>query len=228
VRSDRIVAVLLDMGGVLIPEVPDYDRAARDPSLLEGLRRLGVAEPASLAVATGRRVRAEYNALAESCRQPSLDEALADVAPAVRQLCLRAFAREAAQPPYSHAREVVAKLARRYRLGVVSNTVLPGDHHARNLARAGILDHLRAALFSAEFGVRKPDPAMIRHVLRRLGVEPRQAVFVGDKIRTDVVAARRAGVRSIWLRRDGAAAGLERPDYVIRDLRELPFLLRSL
>jgi HAD superfamily hydrolase (TIGR01509 family) len=228
VRSDRVVAVLLDMGGVLIPEVPDYDRAGRDRSLLDGLRGLGVAEPASFAIATGRRVREAYNALAASCRQPVLDDVLADVAPDVRRLCLRAFAREAAQPPFSHAREVVTQLASHYRMGLVSNTVLPGDHHPRNLARAGILAHLGAALFSADFGIRKPDPAMLRCVLRALGVEPRQAVFVGDKIRTDVLAARRAGVRSIWLRQGGADWGSERPDFVIRDLRELPFVLRSL
>jgi HAD superfamily hydrolase (TIGR01509 family) len=207
-------AVLLDMGGVLIPEVSSYEGAR-----LDGASDAWVRE-------CGRRVSAAYRARREDC----LDRVLADVEPGLRRALLRAFRAEADQPPYSFARPVVAALARTYRLGLVSNTVLPGAHHARTLARAGILEHLGAAVWSADFGRRKPDPAMLLFVLDRLGVPARDAVFVGDKLRTDVVAARRAGVRSVWLRAYGAAATPEapRPDFIITDLRQLPGLLKRL
>lgn len=211
-------AVLLDMGGVLIPEVSSYEGA-----------RLARASDAWVREC-GRRVSAAYRARREDCSQPDLDQVLADVEPERRRALLRAFRAEADQPPYSFARPVVAALARSYRLGLVSNTVLPGAHHTRTLARAGILQHLGAAVWSADFGRRKPDPAMLLWVLDRLRVPARAAVFVGDKLRTDVVAARRAGVRSVWLRRNGAAVTPEdpRPDFIIADLRQLPGLLRRL
>ena len=70
---------------------------------------------------------------------------------------------------------------------------------------------------------------MILHVLGTLGIPARSALFVGDKLRTDVLAARRAGVRAVHLRRRGSAcAGEAVPDFVIRDLRELPPLLQRL
>jgi FMN phosphatase YigB (HAD superfamily) len=60
-------------------------------------------------------------------------------------------------------------------------------------------------------------------------VRARDAVFVGDKLRTDIEAARRARVRAIHLRRRGApTGGHAKPDFVIRDLRELPILLQRL
>ena len=153
----------------------------------------------------------------------------AELAPPVRQFLLDAFRREAAQPVIDNAREVVAELARDYKLGLVSNTVIPGDHHARSLEAAGILQHLHAAAWSANFGRRKPDPAIVHHVLDRLAVPAERAVLVGDKIRTDILAAKRAGVGAIWLSRPGMQrSGEAEPDFIIHDLSELPALLRRL
>jgi HAD superfamily hydrolase (TIGR01509 family) len=224
-----VEAVLLDMGGVLIPEVPDYSGATRNPTLRDPLRRWGVEDVDGLVLEAGRRIREAYRTLESRCEQPDPDLVLADLPSTIRDVLIRAFADEAAQIPYAHARDVVARLAHRYRLGLVSNTVIPGDHHARRLALYGILPHISSARWSANFGRRKPDPAMVQAVLADLQVSPDRAVFVGDKIRTDVEAAHRAGVHSVWLRRNSSVPsdGL-RPDFVIQDLRELPILLRRL
>jgi FMN phosphatase YigB (HAD superfamily) len=218
--------VLLDMGGVLLPEFSRYERAALDESLLAALRARGVCRPEALIAECADRVRAAYVALAADCTQPDLDAVLGDCDPAVRRLLLGAFAAVANRRPYSFVGEVLRELARRFRLALVSNTIIPGDHHRRTLERYGLLRWLECALWSANFGRRKPDPAMIQHVLAALGVPARRALFVGDKLRTDVLGARRAGVRSVHLRRRGAPQDREAvPDFVIRDLRELPLLL---
>lgn len=229
-RADRIEAVLLDMGGVLLPELQTYERAARDRAFLAALAEQGVTEPEAFVIERAKRVREAYRALEREHTQPDLDAVLADCTPAVRRLLVAAFRHQSAPPPYVHARAVVAELARRYRLGLVSNTAIPGDHHARVLRRAGILQHIGCAVWSANFGRRKPDPAMIHHVLARLRVPPRRALFVGDKLRTDVAAARAAGVRSVYIRKRGAPAATRAlaPDHTIGDLRALPLLLRSL
>lgn len=223
-----MLAVLLDMGGVLLPEISGFLRTQGDPLLVAQLRQLGVDDPEARIEDTGLRLRRAYRELEGAGTQPDPNRVLADVPIAVRRRLLQAFAKEEAQPVFSYAREVVAQLARHYRLGLVSNNVIPGDHHARALARAGIACHLDAALWSANFGRRKPDPEILHEALRQLGVAPRCAIFVGDKRRTDVEAARRAGVRSILLRRGPAAAQGAEPDFVVQDLREVPRLLAGL
>ncbi|MEX2204792.1 MAG: HAD family hydrolase [Myxococcota bacterium] len=229
-RGDRIDAVLLDMGGVLVPELQSYERSVRDRAFLAALEEQGVAHPEPFVVERAKRLREAYRALADECRQPDLDAVLADCTPTVRALLLRAFRAEAAPPPYSHARAVVVELAHDFALGLVSNNSMPGDHHARVLRRAGILQHIGCAVWSANFGRRKPDPAMILHVLDQLGVRRQHAIFVGDKLRTDVAAARRAGVRSVYIRKRGApyATSALRPDFTLSDLRGLPVLLRQI
>ncbi len=226
---DPIEAVLLDMGGVLIPEVATYEPATRDARLIEALRELGVEEPEACVVDRAQRLREAYRALELECTQPDIDAVWSDTSPLVRALLLHALRRQETQRPYSYAREVVAGLARHYRLGLVSNNIIPGDQHARALRRAGVLQHIDCALWSANTGRRKPDPTMIHTVLQQLRVGHRRAIFVGDKLRTDVAAARNAGVRSIYLQRNDAPnTSGPRPDFRLRDLRELPLLLRRL
>ena len=227
--SRRVRAVLLDMGGVLVPEVSRFERIANHPALLSELREWGAGDPAELIRDSARRVRDAYRALDDSCTQPDLDAVLADVPGRIRHRLLREFAAVADQRPYAYTLPILRELASRYRLGIVSNTILAGDHHLRSLRRAGGMRYVGCAVWSANFGRRKPDPAMIAYVLDRLETRARQAVFVGDKIRTDVLAARRAGVRSIHLRRLGQpVTGEAVPDHVIRHLGELPLLLRRL
>ena len=225
----RVELVLLDMGGVLLPEFSRYERAAQDALLLAALRERGIAEPEKFIEQRAERVREAYVALSAQCTQPDLDAVLGDCEPGVRRLLLGAFGAIAERRPYAHVGDVLRALARRARLALVSNTIIPGDHHRRTLERFGLLRWFECALWSANFGRRKPDPAMLEHVLGELGVPARRALFVGDKLRTDVLAARRAGVRSVHLRRRGGAGeGETAPDFVIRDLRELPLLLDRL
>ena len=69
----------------------------------------------------------------------------------------------------------------------------------------------------------KPDPAALLHVLRLAGVEPGQALFVGDS-RNDVLAANAAGVLCVALSygyNHGRPIAEENPARVIDDLRQL-------
>ena len=73
----------------------------------------------------------------------------------------------------------------------------------------------------------KPDPLHVTLILDRLGVRPAEAVMVGDS-RNDILAARRAGVRSVALSfgyAHGPVADLG-ADAVIDHFRDLPKVLR--
>lgn len=121
---------------------------------------------------------------------------------------------------------VRALAARGLKLAVVSNVPLPGVLYERVLRRHRFLPLLPVREFSYDAGSRKPSPAMLRSALAALGVEPAQAVMVGDRRDSDVAAGRAAGVRTIWLR--SADRGGPQPDFEIRALAELPAVIGSL
>ncbi|RME38647.1 MAG: HAD family hydrolase, partial [Thermoflexia bacterium] len=83
----------------------------------------------------------------------------------------------------------------------------------RLLANHGLIALFDAIVISAEEGLMKPDPAIYRLILERLGAAPEEAAFVDDW-RPNVEAARALGITSfhfrgaLALRRGLIAAGL--------------------
>jgi HAD superfamily hydrolase (TIGR01509 family) len=79
----------------------------------------------------------------------------------------------------------------------------------------GLAGQLDTIVFSEEVGFRKPQPEIFLHALGRLGVEPENAMFVGDGLDTDVQGAARVGmatVQALWFRADDTP-GIE-PDFM--------------
>jgi putative hydrolase of the HAD superfamily len=89
------------------------------------------------------------------------------------------------------------------RLAVVSNwDVSLHDVLERTRLRA-LVD---VVVISAELGAAKPDPAIFRAALERLGATARDAIHVGDSVEHDVAGARAAGVEPVLVARNGAQA----------------------
>jgi putative hydrolase of the HAD superfamily len=65
---------------------------------------------------------------------------------------------------------------------------------------AGLFD---AEVFSNAVGMSKPDPRIYLHCAELLGVEPREAVFVGDGANDELAGARRVGMRAILIHKPG-------------------------
>lgn len=104
--------------------------------------------------------------------------------------------------PLDGAVETVAALAQAgVPAALICDTGLtPGRVVREHLARLGMLDGLRAQLFSDEVGVPKPDARIFRAALGALGIDAAGAVHVGDLRRTDVAGARGVGMTSVRLR----------------------------
>jgi FMN phosphatase YigB (HAD superfamily) len=76
----------------------------------------------------------------------------------------------------------------------------------------------------------KPDVRIFRQALSQAGVPVGRAVYVGNRLDTDVRGSLRAGLRSVWMLRGEAppaptAAQLDEPDAVITSLTGLPMAL---
>jgi len=67
-------------------------------------------------------------------------------------------------------------------------------------AFAGLFD---AEIFSSRVGLSKPDPRIYLACCEALGVEPHEAVFVGDGANDELEGARRVGMDAILIHREG-------------------------
>jgi putative hydrolase of the HAD superfamily len=127
----------------------------------------------------------------------------------------------------SHHPELLRALGPRYRLAVVSNFDYSPTCRTI-LEREGIAGLFETIVISDEVGWRKPKPVIFETALRRMGLRPEEALFVGDRADIDVIGARAVGMPTVWINRE--AAGLPEdvapPDFEIRDLAELRAILR--
>ncbi|SMF86432.1 putative hydrolase of the HAD superfamily [Paenibacillus uliginis N3/975] len=84
-------------------------------------------------------------------------------------------------------------------------------------------------VISGDFGKGKPDASIFTHALGLLGVEPENAVMVGDKLTTDIKGGNAAGLTTVWINRtDRPKDSSIVPDYEIQSLSELHDILSSL
>jgi putative hydrolase of the HAD superfamily len=95
-------------------------------------------------------------------------------------------------------------------LGVVSSAVYP-PFLEWALERFGIRDVFADVTTSAGAGFYKSNPEIYRRALAALGATAERSVHVGDSYRYDVAGARRAGLKTVWLRTDSARLPEEGP-----------------
>jgi len=85
-----------------------------------------------------------------------------------------------------------------------------------------ITSYFDFVLSSAEAGVKKPSPRIFELALEQAAVKPSRVVHIGDTYQTDVLGARKAGIRGIMLDRHG---GVHHDHEVITSLLKLHPLL---
>jgi HAD superfamily hydrolase (TIGR01549 family) len=107
------------------------------------------------------------------------------------------------------------------RLGVISNTFVPGFVHDRHLEMEGLLEFFTVRVYSSEVGFRKPDRRIFEFALGRLGVRAAETLFVGDLIKTDIVGARRIGMRTALKQPFANLRPHRIADHVIRRVSDL-------
>jgi HAD superfamily hydrolase (TIGR01509 family) len=106
--------------------------------------------------------------------------------------------------------------SRGVKTGLVANSwPEPGRVVRRDAEAFGLARLLDVMVFADEVGAAKPDPAIFLRALEALEVEPFDAMFVGDRLETDVQGAAAVGmttVQALWFRADDTP-GIE-PDFM--------------
>ena len=85
------------------------------------------------------------------------------------------------------------------RVGVLSNTIWSGEYHREIFVRDGVFDLLDADVYSSELGIAKPQPEAFEAACAAVGVDPTNAVYVGDRLFEDVLGSQEVGMRAIWV-----------------------------
>ena len=217
-----IQMVFFDIGGVM------YSDTIYTDALRRALRDLG-------ATFTDEEFAAEY-ALARAAQSGSFRKRMAArfLGPGADVNELRdAAKRYWAYPPDALEPDVkpcLDALAGRYRLGIIANQ----PSQVRDaMARDGIEDFFEIWGVSDDIGLEKPDPRLYAHVLYTAGISPMHTVMLGDRLDYDVIPAKTAGMRAVWILRGEApenptGAQLAEADAAVRTLAEIPEVLAAL
>jgi HAD superfamily hydrolase (TIGR01549 family) len=200
-----ILAVLFDVDFTLAKPGPDLGP--------EGYRRVGARH--GLALDPGRYDEAREAAFEHLERHPELDHdeevwyafterivrGMGGDEPAARDVAIeitKGWERAGNFDLYEDALPVLEELRRHdLKIGLVSNS-------ARNMADFAAHHRLDVdtTLSSFEHGKTKPHETIFRAVLDRLGVDPADAVMVGDSLHDDVEGARAIGMRAFLVDRE--------------------------
>lgn len=124
---------------------------------------------------------------------------------------------------YPDVRPAIEALRGRFRLGLLADA--DRDFLEEGIALNGL--NFDAVVTSEDMGVYKPHISMFRTVCERLGVSPRQAVYVGDRPWADIEGARNAGLTPVWINRsdDSWPGDIEPPANAVSSLTEVVELL---
>jgi len=114
-----------------------------------------------------------------------------------------------------------------YRLGIVSDSDGTLGMKRKRIRQVPFHDLFEAVVVAGEDTPRvKPGHESFSLIARKLGVEPRSSVYVGDNPRTDIEGAKAVGMISVIVHRRGNQGGT--PDYRIPYLHGLPRLVRTI
>ncbi|HSG18833.1 MAG TPA: HAD family hydrolase [Anaerolineae bacterium] len=110
-----------------------------------------------------------------------------------------------------------------YQIGLLTNSFLPMWMRDEELRAYDLIDLLDQRVSAADVGYLKPHPAIYHDLLNKLGIQPQNAIFVGDRPINDIAGANDVGLISVlispsYLKRD--CSGVI-PDYTINRLDQL-------
>ncbi len=245
-----IKAILYDVGGVLYTSYNDEElRLDFAKRLLLKLRTYGIELDVSakdLDVSLTTRAR-EYKTYAEDTMRelPSIriwkDYFLRDfdvdeekLLPFAEDLSFYYDSARVQMTPRPRLKETLETL---HDMGIrqaIANNIMSTTFVPYFVEKAEVGQFFDFILMSSQIGIRKPDPRIFHMAAEKLGVLPEDCAYVGDTISRDVRGVRNAGL-AMMIKIDNPAVAYKDaafigkgfdPDYEIKDLSEIPEIIR--
>lgn len=86
-----------------------------------------------------------------------------------------------------------------FRLGIISNGDY--DQQLEKLKGMGISNYFECIITSSEKGVAKPNAAIFLEACNQANVKVQESYYVGDRLETDAIGSKNAGMKGIWINR---------------------------
>ena len=132
--------------------------------------------------------------------------------------------------PLPGAEETLTALQPLVPLGLLTNGFT--DIQRPKIERLGWHKYFAWIVVAEEVSAFKPDIAIFERVCEAAASPPEAILYVGDSPVEDVIAACKAGLRTVWVRRDGPEvarwAAEAEADYEVADVRDVVPVVRRL
>jgi putative hydrolase of the HAD superfamily len=191
----RFRAVVFDLWQTLVP----WQHESALAHYREMADAVGAPREEFVEVWTSHRTQRDVGPLADSVRWV-FDRLGLDADPQVVMTMRRSWTRHSLKPRPG-ALETLAELRRRgHLLGLITVCSEDVGELWKGSLFGGVFD---VTVFSAQAGLRKPDPRIYELCCRRLGVEAADCLFVGDGANDELPGAERVGMTAVQLRVPG-------------------------
>lgn len=191
-----IRAILFDVGGPIVMEIPEYIQ------MMETTREL-------LSGELGREIsRKEFNEAHEQAIQswaPSMIRSIlwqflkpdSGLVNELHKELVDIYARRESIILMEDVDEVIRVLSDEYILALAANQ--PPDIRGK-LEQTGLMDFFESTVVSGNLGLSKPDSRFFLEICSRIDVSPEECVMIGDRLDNDIYPANVLGMHTIWLR----------------------------
>jgi putative hydrolase of the HAD superfamily len=122
----------------------------------------------------------------------------------------------------AHTKEVLAYLANKYKLHILTNGF--EDVQFVKLKSADILHYFDVIVTSECIGYKKPSPEIFNHALKKAGVNAQKSVMIGDNPEADIVGAKNVQMTTV-LYNSRKVVHNSMPDYEVFSLKDLQDIL---
>ena len=139
--------------------------------------------------------------------------AIVDTAVLFRSLTMRRF--EVFQGVY----EVLESLLEKYELSLISDAQWVFTEP--EMAMLGLTPYFKFRILSSRFGFKKPDGRLFDMAMKKLMINPKESVYIGDNPQKDLVGAKKAGMTFILFRSEFKPCNDFQPDRHFNDYSEL-------
>jgi len=136
---------------------------------------------------------------------------------------------------FEGATELLEQLKGKYALGLITNG-FPITQEVK-LKNANIKHYFNWIVYSEAVGKTKPNKEIFDYALKEAGISGKEAVYIGDEFDVDIIGAKNAGMKTIWVRKQDNRSGKlpEIPataslyaDYMVTDLKEIVDIVKSI
>ncbi|MDB0440932.1 hydrolase [Clostridioides difficile] len=119
---------------------------------------------------------------------------------------------------------------RNINIGIITNG--PSSHQRMKLKQLNIEKWIdeKNIFISSEVGFSKPDVNIFRLAEKFMSLDRENTYYIGDSYKNDVVGAKKAGWKSIWInhREHRVEELVYKPDFIILDYQEIQLLYKEL